>query len=277
MLAVFTAFQLNFFEQHTFTYHSIKPHYFDMKAILQLTFFVTLLFGSVQLSAQVKKTTTKKKVSTVKKTIKKPVVKAKPIAVPAEVFTRVKISTDLGEIVVKLYNKTPQHRDNFIKLVGDHFYDSLLFHRVISGFMVQGGDPNSKAAPAGSRLGMGDVGYTIPAELDSTLYHKRGALCAARTDNPEKASSGCQFYIVHGRKSSDGELDNIQMQRGFTYSPAQRMTYKMNGGTPMLDKNYTVFGEVESGMEVIDSIATVAKDGNNRPIADVRMRMELVK
>jgi peptidyl-prolyl cis-trans isomerase B (cyclophilin B) len=143
--------------------------------------------------------------------------------------------------------------------------------------MVQGGDPNSKTAPAGTMLGMGDVGYTIPAEFDSTLYHKRGALCAARTENAEKASSGCQFYIVHGRKSSDGELDNIQMQRGFTYSPAQRMTYKMNGGTPMLDNNYTVFGEVESGMEVIDSIATVAKDRNNRPIADVRMRMELIK
>jgi peptidyl-prolyl cis-trans isomerase B (cyclophilin B) len=143
--------------------------------------------------------------------------------------------------------------------------------------MVQGGDPNSKTAPSGSMLGMGDVGYTIPAEFDSTLYHKRGALCAARTENPEKASSGCQFYIVHGRKSSDGELDNIEMQRGFKYSPAQRMTYKMNGGTPMLDKNYTVFGEVESGMEVIDKIATVDRDRNNRPIADVRMMMELIK
>lgn len=248
-----------------------------MKSIRQLVFFVILFSGTLHLTAQVKKAPAKKPVATAKKTTQKPVIKAKPVVIKAEVFTRVKISTDLGEIVVKLYNKTPQHRDNFIKLVGDHFYDSLLFHRVISGFMVQGGDPNSKTAPAGTMLGMGDVGYTIPAEFDSTLYHKRGALCAARTDNPEKASSGCQFYIVHGRKSSDGELDNIQIQRGFTYSPAQRMTYKMNGGTPMLDKNYTVFGEVESGMEVIDSIATVAKDRNNRPIADVRMRMELIK
>jgi peptidyl-prolyl cis-trans isomerase B (cyclophilin B) len=248
-----------------------------MKPILKCIFFITLFFGSLQLAAQVKKTTVKKPVAVVKKSTKKPVIKTKTIALPAEVFTRVKITTDLGEIVVKLYNKTPLHRDNFIKLVGDHFYDSLLFHRVINGFMVQGGDPNSKTAPSGSMLGMGDVGYTIPAEFDSTLYHKRGALCAARTENPEKASSGCQFYIVHGRKISDGELDNIQMQRGFTYSPAQRMTYKMNGGTPMLDKNYTVFGEVESGMEVVDKIATVAKDGNNRPITDIRMMMELVK
>jgi peptidyl-prolyl cis-trans isomerase B (cyclophilin B) len=248
-----------------------------MKPILQLTFFFTLFFGSLQLAAQAKKSTAKKPASAVKKTSKKPAIKTKTIAVPAEVFTRVKITTDLGEIIVKLYNKTPKHRDNFIKLVGDHFYDSLLFHRVINGFMVQGGDPNSKTAPSGNMLGMGDVGYTIPAEFDSTLYHKRGALCAARTDNPEKASSGCQFYIVHGRKSSDGELDNLQMQRGFKYSPAQRMTYKMNGGTPFLDLNYTVFGEVESGMEVVDKIATVAKDGNNRPISDIRMMMELVK
>jgi peptidyl-prolyl cis-trans isomerase B (cyclophilin B) len=248
-----------------------------MKPILQLTFFFTLFCGSLQLAAQAKKTTAKKPASAVKKTIKKTAIKTNTIAVPAEVFTRVKITTDLGEIIVKLYNKTPKHRDNFIKLVGDHFYDSLLFHRVINGFMVQGGDPNSKTAPSGSMLGMGDVGYTIPAEFDSTLYHKRGALCAARTDNPEKASSGCQFYIVHGRKSSDGELDNLQMQRGFKYSPAQRMTYKMNGGTPFLDLNYTVFGEVESGMEVVDKIATVARDGNNRPITDIRMMMELVK
>lgn len=260
-----------------------------MKRILQVSFFVILFIGIFQLSAQVKKATaqipaatvkktiSKKTISTTKKSTKKPVAKAKSVAIPAEVFTRVKITTDAGEIVIKLYNKTPLHRDNFIKLVTDHFYDSLLFHRIINGFMIQGGDPNSKTAPTGTMLGMGDVGYTIPAEFDSTLYHKRGALCAARTENPEKASSGCQFYIVHGRKSSNGELDNIQMQRGLKYSPAQRMTYKMNGGTPFLDLNYTVFGEVESGMEVVDKIAAAARDGNNRPFMDIRMTMELIK
>ena len=260
-----------------------------MKRILQVSFFVILFIGIFQLSAQVKKATaqipaatvkktiSKKTISTTKKSTKKPVAKAKSVAIPAEVFTRVKITTDAGEIVVKLYNKTPLHRDNFIKLVTDHFYDSLLFHRIINGFMIQGGDPNSKTAPTGTMLGMGDVGYTIPAEFDSTLYHKSGALCAARTENPEKASSGCQFYIVHGRKSSNGELDNIQMQRGLKYSPAQRMTYKMNGGTPFLDLNYTVFGEVESGMEVVDKIAAAARDGNNRPVMDIRMTMELIK
>jgi cyclophilin family peptidyl-prolyl cis-trans isomerase len=193
-----------------------------------------------------------------------------------EQFTRVKISTDFGDMVLRLYNKTPKHRDNFIKLVNDHFYDSLLFHRVINGFMIQGGDPQSKHAPQGQMLGNGDVGYTIPAEFDSTLYHKKGALCAARTNNPEKASSGCQFYIVQGKKSSDGELDNMQAGRNTRYTSAQRMTYKMNGGTPQLDMNYTVFGEVESGMEVIDKIALSQTDGNNRPVTDVRMRMEVL-
>ncbi len=248
-----------------------------MKMILQLSILITLFFGTLPVAAQIKKSVTKKTVSTVKRTTKKPVIKPKPVIAPIEIFTRVKISTVLGEIVVKLYNKTPLHRDNFIKLVTDHFYDSLLFHRVINGFMIQGGDPNSKNTVAGSMLGMGDVGYTIPAEFDSTLFHKRGALCAARTENPEKASSGCQFYIVDGRKISDGELDNIQMQRGIKFSPAKRMTYKMNGGTPNLDTNYTVFGEVEAGMEVIDKIATAPRDGNNRPVTDVRMMMELVK
>jgi peptidyl-prolyl cis-trans isomerase B (cyclophilin B) len=191
--------------------------------------------------------------------------------------TRVKITTDLGEIVVKLYNKTPHHRDNFIKLVNDHFYDSLLFHRVIEGFMIQGGDPQSKNAAKGVMLGNGDVGYTIPAEFDTAFFHKRGALCAARTDNPEKASSGCQFYIVQGRKASDGELDNIAAMNHFKYSSAQRMTYKVNGGTPFLDQNYTVFGEVVRGMEVVEKIAAVPKDGNNRPAGDIRMKMEIIK
>ena len=144
-------------------------------------------------------------------------------------------------------------------------------------FMIQGGDPKSKNAQPGEMLGSGDVGYTIPAEFDSSLFHKRGALCAARTNNPEKASSGCQFYIVHGKKISDGELDNIEMYNKLKYSPSQRMIYKMNGGTPNLDMNYTVFGEVESGMEVVDKIAASEKDSYDRPLKEVMMKMEIIK
>jgi cyclophilin family peptidyl-prolyl cis-trans isomerase len=232
------------------------------------------LAGTAQ--AQVKKNPPpKKKTAITKKPVKKTTA-AKPQA-PKENFTRLKISTTLGDIVVRLYNKTPLHRDNYIKLVKENFFDSLLFHRVINGFMIQGGDPGSKTAPSGEMLGMGDIGYTIPAEFDTTIIHKRGALCAARTQNPEKASSACQFYIVQGRKISDGELDALAAQRGIAYTPAQRMTYKMNGGTPFLDMDYTVFGEVETGMEVVDAIATQPRDGANRPLTDVRMKITLLE
>ena len=203
-------------------------------------------------------------------------VKKSPAPVSADTSKRVKITTSFGEIVIRLSDKTPLHRDNFIKLVKQKFYDSLLFHRVIGGFMIQGGDPNSKYAPAGQQLGSGDVGYTIPAEFDTTLFHKKGALCAARTDNPAKASSGCQFYIVEGRPLSDGELDNLSNRMGIYFSPAKRMTYKMKGGTPFLDMGYTVFGEVISGIEVVEKIAHVQKDGVDRPLADIRMQMELL-
>lgn len=228
-------------------------------------------------SAQVKKPVAKKKPVTA---IKKPVVKTAPVVMPVKdtaTYTRVKIMTDMGDMVVKLYNKTPQHRDNFIKLVESHFYDSLSFHRVIQGFMIQGGDPNSKIAVAGMQLGMGDIGYLVPAEFDSTLYHKKGALAAARNNNPQKSSSGCQFYIVQGRKYSDEELNMMEINMGIKFSAQKRMTYKMLGGTPQLDMAYTVFGEVESGLEVVDKIAMVPKDGNNRPYTDIRMRMELLK
>lgn len=226
--------------------------------------------------AQAKKKAPVKKAAAKKPAVKKAVPVSKTPAVPAEKFSRVKISTEFGDMVVKLYNKTPKHRDNFIKLVSEHFYDSLLFHRVISNFMIQGGDPNSKYAQPGVMLGNGDVGYKVPAEFDSTLFHKKGALCAARDGNPEKASSGCQFYIVQGKPISEPELDNIALRNGFKYTAAQRMTYKMNGGTPFLDNNYTVFGEVESGMEVIDKIAAVQKGPADRPVQDVRMRMEVI-
>src|SRR5207248_1351217 len=138
----------------------------------------------------------------------------------------------------------------------------------MQGFMIQGGDPLSKNAQPNTLLGNGDVGYTIPAEFDTTLFHKKGALAAARTNNPEKASSGCQFYIVQGKKYTDAELDGLEMQMGLKFSPAKRKVYKMIGGTPFLDMNYTVFGEVESGLEVVDKIAAARGDGSNRPLVD---------
>ena len=226
--------------------------------------------------AQIKKKAVKKTVLHTSKTKVQP----KTDSISTEKFiteVRVKITTSLGDIVLKLSNKTPKHRDNFIKLVNEHFYDSLLFHRVINNFMIQGGDPNSKNALAGTLLGNGDIHYTIPAEFDTTLYHKRGALAAARDNNPEKASSGCQFYIVQGKQVNGDELDIIELQKNIWFSAAKRMTYKMNGGTPKLDMNYTVFGEVETGMEVVEKIITEQTDENNRPKTDVRMKMEVLK
>lgn len=243
-----------------------------MNRIFKVACLITALLFASDLRAQVKKKVEKKTVITKKKSTSPAV---KPVV--AEVFTHVKITTTLGNIIIRLYNKTPLHRDNFIKLVNTHFYDSLLFHRVINQFMIQGGDPKSKMAAVGEMLGIGSAGYTIPAEFDSTLFHKKGALCAARTENPEKASSGCQFYIVQGKKCSDGELDNIENQSGFKFSPAKRMTYKMNGGAPMLDMNYTVFGEVETGMDILDLIAAVPGDNRNRPFTDIRMKMEILQ
>ena len=250
-----------------------------MNNILKLTFLLFVLFSAIHLEAQVTKKTPKKPATkAVKKAVPaKPAVKnIQPVSEPMP-ETRVKITTDMGEIVVKLSNKTPQHRDNFIKLVKEHFYDSLLFHRIINGFMIQGGDPESKNAKPGIMLGSGDVGYTIPAEFDTTLYHKKGALAAARNNNPEKASSGCQFYLVHGRKYSDDELNMIELQNGIKFNSAKRMTYKMLGGTPGLDMNYTVFGEVEKGLEVIDKIAMAPRNNDNRPVTDIHMRMEVIE
>lgn len=244
-----------------------------------------LYFFAFQVNAQTKPQPAKKP-ATQKTAVKKPgtTKTTKPVAnAPKQVRvpgTRVKISTDSGVITIRLYDQTPLHRDNFIKLVKEHFYDSLLFHRVMSDFMIQGGDPQSKNAPAGQPLGNGDVGYTIPTEFDTLLYHKKGALAAARMPdnvNPGKLSSGCQFYIVQGKKWSDTELNSIEVQRGTKYTTAQRNMYKTTGGTPFLDMGYTVFGEVESGLEVVDKIAAVQKDFRNRPYGDIRMYVELIK
>jgi cyclophilin family peptidyl-prolyl cis-trans isomerase len=199
------------------------------------------------------------------------------VAPKADNSIRVKITTDSGIIIVKLYDSTPLHRDNFVKLVKEGFYDSLMFHRVIPEFMIQGGDPMSKNAPDGSMLGMGGGDMTrIPAEFKPSLIHKKGALAAARDGNPQKASSACQFYLVQGKKVTDAELNMMEQSKGIKYTPAQRNAYKTMGGTPFLDMEYTVFGETESGIEVIEKIATVSRDGNNRPGGNIRMKMEIM-
>jgi peptidyl-prolyl cis-trans isomerase B (cyclophilin B) len=184
----------------------------------------------------------------------------------------------MGVIIVRLYDATPLHRDNFVKLVGQGFYDSLLFHRVIQNFMIQGGDPMSKNAEKGAMLGMGGSDMErIPAEFNSKLIHKKGALAAARDGNPQKASSACQFYIVQGNIISDPELDAMEQQKGIKYSSDQRNAYKKFGGTPFLDMEYTVFGEVVSGLEVIDKIASLPVNNYSRPNQDIHMKMELIK
>lgn len=242
---------------------------------------------------------------------------------------KVEVSTRYGKFVVKLYNQTPLHRDNFIKLVKEGFYDSLLFHRVIPDFIIQGGDPTSKYAEAGAILGQGYNGYRIPAEINPRLYHKRGALAAARDDNPGKASSGCQFYIVQGRTFTRDEMSNLLNTTNYNlksqlfgaimstdsiksklddftlrgdkqgmhaymlgmqtvvdslfapmeikFSNQQIMDYVNTGGAPHLDMNYTVFGEVISGMNIIDSIMLVKRDANERPLENLRIKMRLIK
>jgi peptidyl-prolyl cis-trans isomerase B (cyclophilin B) len=242
----------------------------------------------------------------------------------------VKIECEYGTMIVRLYDDTPQHRDNFLKLVKEGFYNDLLFHRVIKDFMVQGGDPDSKGAPAGKQLGAGDVGYTVPAEfVYPTHYHKKGALAAARQGdqvNPEKRSSGCQFYIVQGKKYNENELNQMEralgqkaMQARFDQlvqenkdsikamrinrdqaglqalqdklvktvetefkdkqsvkMPEQmRKDYMEIGGTPFLDNEYTVFGEVVEGLDVIDKIAAVETAPGDRPKTDIKMKVKM--
>jgi len=241
------------------------------------------------------------------------------------------ISTDLGDIKVKLYNETPLHRDNFLKLAGEGFYDGILFHRVINHFMIQGGDPDSKGAAPGIQLGRGGPNYTVPAEFVPGFFHKKGALAAARQGdqaNPLKASSSSQFYIVQGKVWRAGELDTIEMKMNgnirqnifrsnltpvqeelnkyrqenneaafnkkvaeiqvrvdslynltpkFTFSDIQRQAYMKEGGYPMLDGAYTVFGEVMEGLDVLDKIAAVKTDQFDRPVQDVKMKIKVLK
>ena len=248
----------------------------------------------------------------------------------------VEIETTLGNIKIKLYNETPLHRDNFVKLAEEHFFDSLLFHRVINEFMIQGGDPDSKNAAPGARLGNGGPGYEIPAEFNLNLFHKKGVLAAAREGdqiNPKKKSSGSQFYIVLGKVLSDSILNIMEarindrnkqvfirkflqkpenkylrdsltaIQKGrdqetfnnyileiekaamselknkhpFKFTMEQRKAYTSIGGTPHLDGSYTVFGEVIDGIEVLDKIAVVKTDQNDRPLEDIQMKIRLIK
>jgi cyclophilin family peptidyl-prolyl cis-trans isomerase len=238
----------------------------------------------------------------------------------------VTIKTKHGNMIAVLFDETPKHKENFIKLAKEHYFDSLLFHRVIEGFMIQGGDPDSKKAKAGQRLGNGGPGYTIDAEFNSKFFHEKGALSAARLSdqmNPQKASSGSQFYIVQGKKYTESEIKLDQQKFGMALQqflqkpenkpyrdsinalftrrdensenyilslkpvveqqlgvsvekevPADRIkSYSTVGGTPVLDGEYTVFGKVIQGLDVIDKIAVVSKDPDNRPLDDVRMEI----
>jgi cyclophilin family peptidyl-prolyl cis-trans isomerase len=246
------------------------------------------------------------------------------------------ISTSFGNMKLKLFNETPNHRDNFLKLVQEHFYDSLLFHRVIEGFMIQGGDPDSKNAEPIKLLGDGDLKYTIPSEIIPTLCHKKGMLCAARNGddvNPEKASSAAQFYIVQGKVRTDEDLisyekrinkpiiakikeevlnkaENAHLKEKivnakkeqnndslmvyfkavnklvdeaylktphYTFPPEHQTIYKTIGGTPHLDSQYTIFGEVIEGLDVIDKIAAVGKNKDDRPLIDIRMKVSIIE
>jgi cyclophilin family peptidyl-prolyl cis-trans isomerase len=201
---------------------------------------------------------------------------------------KVKITTSMGDMIVLLYDDTPVHRDNFVKLVEEGYYDGLLWHRVIPGFMIQGGDPNSKGAAPGARLGSGGPGYTLPAEIQDHLYHKKGALSAARQGdavNPQKESSGSQFYVVQGKPMAAAALLQNEKRKNarrapdnqYKYSDQAIKDYETFGGTAFLDDDYTVFGEVIEGLDVLDAIAATQTAPGDRPVEDVTMSMEIIK
>lgn len=184
---------------------------------------------------------------------------------------KVRIETEYGNIVMMLYDNTPLNANNMVKLANEHFYDSTLFHRCIPQFVIQGGDPESKKAKPGQALGNGGLGTTIPAEINETAFHKRGALGVARDQTPDKSGSACQFYIVVGKKFSEAELETISQRTNRKYTPEQIEAYKTIGGTPHLDGNYTVFGEVIEGMDIVDKISMEPRDRADRPNKDIRM------
>jgi len=198
------------------------------------------------------------------------------------------IKTPYGDMKLELYNETPGHRDNFVKLVQENYYNGTLFHRVIKDFMIQGGDPDSKGASASQKLGRGGPGYTLPAEIDHRFIHKKGALSAARQPdnvNPMKESSGSQFYIVQGKVTDADVVLQMEARRNSQYPEHQQWhytddqvhTYTTVGGTPHLDGEYTVFGNLVEGLEVLDMIANAPVNNQNRPQTDIVMEMYLIK
>lgn len=190
----------------------------------------------------------------------------------------VEMETNKGTFTLEVFNDVPKHAENFLKLANEGFYDSLLFHRIIPSFMIQGGDPESKNAVDGQMLGNGDVGYKVPAEfMLPKYYHKKGALAAARDNNPEKASSGCQFYIVVGKTFTDAELDQMEARIGQKYSEQARKDYKTIGGTPHLDAGYTVYGQIVKGQDVIDAISSMPRNTSDRPAENIRILNVKVK
>jgi len=195
----------------------------------------------------------------------------------SDTVRKVRVETEYGNMTFNLYNSTPKHRDNFVKLIKENFYDDLIFHRVINGFMIQGGDPESRNAPPEQRLGTGGPGYQIDAEIGAP--HFKGTLAAARTGgpgNPEKKSSGSQFYIVHGAPQTAQSIDHLARSKNIEYNQDQIKKYIQLGGAPTLDMEYTVFGEIVDGMEVIDKIANVRKGAGDRPVNDIKMKIRLV-
>jgi cyclophilin family peptidyl-prolyl cis-trans isomerase len=192
--------------------------------------------------------------------------------------TKIAITTEYGKIVMELYDETPKHRDNMIKLTNEHFFDSTLFHRCIPSFVIQGGDPNSKHAGPDQMLGNGEVGYRVDAEINDSAFHKYGALGMARDGNPQKASSGCQFYIVTGKKYTEEELAAIEQRSGRPMPGSHKEAYKTIGGTPQLDGGYTVYGAVIEGMNVVEEISKQPRNQADRPNKDIRMlKVEIVQ
>ncbi len=190
----------------------------------------------------------------------------------------IKITTSKGECIVKLYNETPLHRDNFLKLAKQGYFNGTLFHRVIKDFMIQGGDPDSRNATPEATLGDGGPKYTIPAEFRDSLFHKKGVLAAARDDTPDKVSSASQFYLVQGKVFTDEQLNLLETKRlKHIIPPYQREIYKTIGGTPHLDMSYTVYGEIVNGLAMVDSVASVETGKANRPKEDITMTITVLK
>jgi cyclophilin family peptidyl-prolyl cis-trans isomerase len=186
-----------------------------------------------------------------------------------------RIITDMGNIDIRLFNQTPKYRDNFIKLVSDHFYDSLLIHRVIRDFLIQTGAADTKYAKKDDVVGWQGPGYTLPMNIKPGLFHRRGAIAASKLPedrNPRNRSDGSQFYIVSGRIFSNEELDEIEKEKHIKFTPEQRKVYTTIGGAPHLDGDYTVFGEVTKGMDVVDRIANVETYAIDRPVKDIRVK-----